>query len=262
MKVAAVIITSLMGYALAAPVDVDSNAPATSVDSNASAPTNTPSAPTSTPPAPIKTPPAPNSPEKICLSASAKVFLKCIKAPKRDEPKLDLHERCYKERDDAKASCLGHDAESELDDVDRKTEDVCTAPINRVFAQCKKDRVLKGIQADCEKDRDNAREECVKNKGLKPDQQETTPGTEEATPDKEEATPDKEEATQSCPSKPKEEATPIKEEATPIKEEVTPIKEEVTPIKEEVAPIKEEAAPVKEEAAQSCPSKPKPESDS
>ncbi|KAM3536269.1 hypothetical protein MY4038_000427 [Beauveria bassiana] len=294
MKFAAVIVTSLVGYALAAPVNVDSNA---------SAPTNTPSAPTSTPSAPTNTPPAPTStpPEVICFEAGEKVFSICLKTPKHDEDPLNLRERCYTESVKARKACREPDRKVQKAKEKKKAE--CTVQVNRVFSQCKKDKVLNKLKADCEVTRENALEEC-KNKGLKPDQQETTPskeeatpgteeatpgteeatpGTEEATPGTEEATPDKEEAAESCPSEPEEEATsakeeaaPIKEEATPVKEEAAPVKEEAAPVKEEAAPVKEEAAPVKEEAApvkeeatpgtdevpQSCPSKPEPESES
>ncbi|KAM0740513.1 hypothetical protein ACQRIT_005697 [Beauveria bassiana] len=198
MKVAAVIVTSLMGYALAAPAGVDSNAPTTSVASPAPATSNTS--------------PASNSPETICLRASSKLFLACVKAPKRDEPSDVLRERCTKERDEAKAECLGRDGNTEVLEFERKKKAECAVPVNRTFSQCKKDKVLKGIEADCENNRKNELAECFKSKGLQPDQEttpgteEVTPGTEEATPDKEEAAPVKEEATQSCPSKPEPES--------------------------------------------------------
>ncbi|KGQ09100.1 hypothetical protein BBAD15_g5561 [Beauveria bassiana D1-5] len=167
MKVASVIVTSLMGYALAAPASVDSNAPTTSVASNAPATTNTS--------------PASNSPETTCLRASSRLFLACVNAPKRDEPSDVLRERCTKERDEAKAECLGRDGNTEVLEFERKQKAECAVPVNRTFAQCKKDKVLKGIEADCENNRKKELAECYKSKGLKPDQ-ETTPGTEEVTP--------------------------------------------------------------------------------
>ncbi|KAM3545836.1 hypothetical protein ARSEF1564_001300 [Beauveria bassiana] len=205
MKVASVIVTSLMGYALAAPASVDSNTPTTTVASNAPTTTNTL--------------PASKRPETICLRASSKLFLACVKEPKRDEPSDVLRERCTKERDEAKAECLERDGKTEVLEDEKKNKAECAVSVNRTFAQCKKDKVLKSIKADCENNRKNELAECYKSKGLKPDQ-ETTPGTEEVTPGTEEATPGTDEVTpgtdevtpgtdevpQSCPSKPEPES--------------------------------------------------------
>ncbi|KAM3431870.1 hypothetical protein MY4824_006890 [Beauveria thailandica] len=224
MKAAIVIVTSLMGYALAAPASAASNAP-----------------------------PARSSRDVVCSRAAGRVFLACLKTPKHDEPSESLRERCYKERDDAKEGCLKVDGQQEVANAVSKKQAECAVSGNRVFAQCMKDKVLqksKETREDCEKKRKNASEACIKGEELKPGQQETTPDeeamqdceseSEELKPDQQETTPD-EEAMQDCERRhltrkrrriettPDEEAT---QDCESESEELKPDQQETTPDEE------------------------------
>ncbi|EFZ04535.1 hypothetical protein X797_012400 [Metarhizium robertsii] len=144
MKAAAIILASLMGHALAAPVSTESNAP------------------------------APGSRDDICLQASVKVFDKCFETPQRDEPADSLRERCNKEREDAKKGCLDVEVQNGtvVDGNDaRKKKAQCAVPGNRAFSQCMKDMVLKKsgeTREDCEQERKIASEACIKGEKPKP----------------------------------------------------------------------------------------------
>ncbi|KAF1730601.1 hypothetical protein CRV24_008670 [Beauveria bassiana] len=76
MKAAIIILTSLMGDALAAPASAKSNVPAS------------------------------GSRDDICLQASLKVFYKCFETRQRDEPPDSLREGCSKRAMNAKKGCL------------------------------------------------------------------------------------------------------------------------------------------------------------
>lgn len=192
MKSATIIIASLMGSALAAPAGPASNAP------------------------------APGSREDICIQTSAKVFDKCFETRQRDEPADSLSERCNKERDDAKTSCLDNEVQNGTvtdGDAARKKKAECAVPGNRAFAQCMKDKVLQSsgqTREDCEKKRKDASEACINGGPAKPSPEKEAP-SDLSKPVPENATPGgpskpaPENATPSDPSEPESTGQTIEE---------------------------------------------------